>query len=258
MKKLISRIFWALQPVIEFIDHAFTVPFTIKKIHGGHYYLWRDRIFKGVVFVTDIYGIGSNIINPSNGKHAAIYFGFGLRTFLDGEIKRLKVQRDSMKSSEMKSALTKQIDRLENVIHKKEQEHLPIRDDIPYVIEALGKGVTVTNLVKFLTTKDVVRAYRPSFADKEKMSAVSNSAVLDLGLKYDFGFSDEDDAKYCFEVVIDAYLNIFPNMVFERTIYKLPIFGVVFDVYLAPAFTEDHEKWNCIINSKTEFPELYK
>jgi hypothetical protein len=233
---LMPKILLFLKPIVIWFDKVFTIPFSIKKIDADLYYLWRDRFKAGMVFVSDTYGQGSNLLNPSKGKHGCIYFGTGLKTHLTELI-----DAHNRKEIELPEHLI-------DFCHK----HLDgIKDEIEYVIEALGSGVTATSVTKFLTTKDVIRAYYPNFCIETAMFQSAKNACLDLGLPYDFAFNGADDSKYCFEVVIDAYLKEFPEVTFKMDKF----FG--YEVITSNAF-EDKLKWVKQIDSKHEFPELYK
>ena len=63
-----------LKPLIKWIGKVH-VPFSRKKITGKHYYLMRDMISPGCIFLTKTYGEMTNLINPGEMKHAAIYSG---------------------------------------------------------------------------------------------------------------------------------------------------------------------------------------
>jgi hypothetical protein len=115
-----------------------------------------------------------------------------------------------------------------------------IKDEIPYVIEAVGEGVTVKSLGKFFTTKDKLKAYNPKFATDDQMSQVANNCILDLGLGYDYGFEDDDNYKYCFEVVVDGYKSVFPDLLLKEE----SVLGHKF--YLASAFYDD-KLWSLVI-----------
>jgi uncharacterized protein YycO len=83
------------------------------------------------------------------------------------------------------------------------------------------------------------------------MSQASDNSTLDLGLPYDYEFNGKDNAKYCFEVVVDAYLKENPKLNFVTEDYL----GYV--VFVASTF-KDEKMWVRAIDSKKEFPELYK
>lgn len=216
---------------MEWFDRTFTIPHSIKMVTGSHYYLWRDDIKKGHIFLTNIKGVGSNLINPSPYKHGAIYFGRGLKQALTNAI------NDPAKYnySERK--------RLEKFLQDN-----AINDHICYVIEAVGKGVVATNLVEFLTTKDEVKILEPKFTDSEGMSKAADMALKDLGLPYDFGFHPKDDSKYCFEVVADAYEKTNLNLKLKKIVYKL--FGkTLYSPFLAETFL-DKVNFSILIDSK--------
>jgi len=59
------------------------MPFSKKKITGDHYFVWRDQISKGHVFLANTNGVGTNLINPAELKHGAIYYGRGLKSAIE-------------------------------------------------------------------------------------------------------------------------------------------------------------------------------
>lgn len=231
--RMMPKLFLFIAPFVKWFDHFFTVPYSMKLITGDHYFIWKPRFKKGMAFVTDIYGQGSNLINPSQGKHCAIYFGKGLKSFIEA-----RIEADS-------SNLTPEF------LSYYEKHKGSLNDDIEYVIESVGKGVVATSVITFLTRKDVVRGFTPLFCDESKMHLSAEIAVLDLGKKYDYSFADGGDARYCFEVTIDAYKLACP----EYVPYAEDYFG--FKVYLATVFKDDGV-WRRVIDSKAEFPELYE
>ena len=144
------------------------LPFTHKKVTGEHYYSWRDSIEIGTVLLTKTNGELSNLINPTNLKHAGLYVG--------------KVFPNS---------------------------------DVRYVIEANKYGVVYTDLVTFLTTKDVVVGVLPRFIRTSK--AIFNKklkSVADkyVGLPYDYLFNKDGRAFYCFELAATCLKDIYPEL----------------------------------------------
>lgn len=83
--------------------------------------------------------------------------------------------------------------------------HAAIARGDEYVIEAIGKGVSRTDLVSFVMTKDYVVLLRPRFAD----DVIKGKAVLwaeeQVGLPYDYEFETSNKAYYCSELVATAY-----------------------------------------------------
>ena len=75
---------------------------------------------------------------------------------------------------------------------------------IRYVVEALGKGVVTTDLVTFLTTKDLVIGCEPNYLTDRDKAALPDEAKKILGIPYDFLFEKDSKALYCFEAA--AYL----------------------------------------------------
>lgn len=141
-------------------------PFTHKKITGKHYYQWRDKIEIGTVFLTKTRGELSNLINPTELKHAAIYVG------------------------KIKS------------------------DEICYVQEALGSGVVYTDLVSFLTSKDLVVGLKPKFIREVNGFdyMIHEAARLYHGKPYDYLFNKDGKAFYCFELVAACFKSVYSEL----------------------------------------------
>ena len=228
-KSLASRFLLFIAPLVKFIDIKLSVPYYKKKVHGGHYFLWRDRIDEGTVFLTNTLGPGSNLINPSDINHSAIYFGKGLRTYLET---LMEAHKENLELVGRWKKIIKDYD---------------VRDDIRYVIEAVGQGVVPTDLVSFLTTKDLVIGKKATFCSSDLSMDASRVAVYDLGKKYDYSFSHAEDTKYCFEVCADAFENTVQGKRLKRVEYK--IFGFkVHDTFLSDTFqTSD---WETVFDSE--------
>jgi hypothetical protein len=77
--------------------------------------------------------------------------------------------------------------------------------DYPYVIEALGKGVVLTDLVTFMTSKDEVILLYPKFATDQQMSEASKIAHKYLNSPYDYYFKPGNSAFYCSELIMQSY-----------------------------------------------------
>jgi len=76
---------------------------------------------------------------------------------------------------------------------------------VPYVIEAIGKGVCKTDLITFLTRKDRVVLIYPTFCDEKVMTRASEVAARLIGQPYDYGFASGNNAWFCSEVGQHAY-----------------------------------------------------
>lgn len=230
---LVSKALYCLKPVLLWINDHLSIPFSVKKVTGDHYYLWRNQINKGYVLLTNTNGQGSNLVNPSAIRHGGIYFGKGLRTALKNRI--VELERQGGKNGP-------QIERLKMILNKYQPE-----DEICYVLEAVKEGFIPTNLVKFLTTKDRVKIMKPTFCSNQEMIAAALQAMDFLGLPYDFGFQAGNGAKYCFEAIAHSYEAV-KNV-------KLPMIPTylwgtkVYEAYRSKTFTDDKERWQCVIDS---------
>lgn len=209
MRYLIFLFMSFLKPIIKKIG-SLKLPWTHKKINGDHYYLWRDKIEKGMVFLTTILGEPSNLLNPCKYKHGALYFGKGLKSAINKRITELE------KIGSHQEIIT----RLRNILLR-----YRIKDEICYVLESTGKGVVPTGLVRFITTKDRIKILSPTFANQKDSETVCENAIDFLGLGYDYNFTLENEIElnlifwkkkvkikntmYCFEFVIKSFLTRF-------------------------------------------------
>lgn len=74
MSILIRKFLKLIYPFVEFISKTH-LPFTRKKINGKHFYEWEKILEPGDVFLTTTRGELSNLINPAEWKHGAVYYG---------------------------------------------------------------------------------------------------------------------------------------------------------------------------------------
>lgn len=133
------------------------MPYSRKQVTGLDYYRHRENILPGDCLLTKTGGELSNVVNPEDIKHAALYVGD---------------------------------------VHG---------DGVRYVIEATSKGVKYTDLVTFMTTKDLVICCRPNFLDTSSRNEVGYFAKDYLGKPYDYTFTKGSTAFYCFELVAKVY-----------------------------------------------------
>ncbi len=77
--------------------------------------------------------------------------------------------------------------------------------DYPYVIEAVGKGVILTDLVTFMTSKDEIALLYPKFATEQQMGEASKVAHKYLNAPYDYYFTPGNTAFYCSELIMQSY-----------------------------------------------------
>jgi len=172
-------------------------PFTHKKISGADYYKWRDSIEVGTVLLSKVNGEFSNIINPTELKHAGIYVG-------------------NMGSGE-----------------------------IYYVLEAVGRGVVLTDLVTFITTKDILVGCKPKFIREDSdgfIYAIHEYARKVKGSPYDYLFNSDGKAFYCFELAAMCLKSVYSEIQFkcieivkskkiysEETFLDTDFFEIIFD-----------------------------
>ena len=84
--------------------------------------------------------------------------------------------------------------------------HVAIVDDNHDVIEAVAKGVVMTDLIDFVMTKDAVMVVDALFIHEDQRMAVVEEARKHLGKPYDFELVQSNIEKfYCSEL---AYLSL--------------------------------------------------
>jgi len=172
------------------------LPFTRKKITGKFYYKVRDLIEPGTVLLTSTHGEFSNLINPVDIKHGAIYIG--------------------------KAA-----------------------DGICYVTEALGRGVVKTDLITFLTTKDVVVGVKPTFLLPQEAPLIKMEAEKLIGIPYDYLFQKDRKKLYCFENIATVFKAVRPDLNLKCTeIVKGK------RIYDSNTFLKDAEKFTLMFDSR--------
>ena len=109
--------------------------------------------------------------------------------------------------------LTKTSGELSNLLTPMSLKHSAIylgsclNDNSHYVAEAVGKGVVLTDLVTFMTTKDVVVACKPVFIRRDKEffeTTLQKETLKFIGLPYDYIFKRGGNSFYCFELAATA------------------------------------------------------
>lgn len=170
-----------IKPFVLFFGR-WHIPFSKKKITGKNYYLWRDEIQVGTVFLTTTQGEFSNLFNPVKIKHGGIYVGY--------------------------------------------QFHPEYMRAIPCVLESVGTGTRLLDLVTFLTTKDYVVALKPQFVGDLERSRLLKNAKKFVGIPYDYSFLKSMKAVYCFELVVAALrMNTSEKKFKTETILGREIYG---------------------------------
>lgn len=85
-------------------------------------------------------------------------------------------------------------------------------DGIDYVIEAITGGVHATDLISFITNKDVLVALTPDFMRVEDTQFIQAAARETVGLPYDYIFKISPEKFYCFELVGYNYKQVYPEL----------------------------------------------
>lgn len=147
--------------------------------------------------------------------------------------------------------LTKTNYELSNIINPTEIKHggLYVGDinnnGICYVLEALGQGVVLTDLVTFMTGKDIIVACKPKFVRRDLngfIYSIQSSARRIVGKSYDYLFNADGKAFYCFEAVAHCFKSVYSELQFkskeivkgkriydENTFLDEDFFEIVFD-----------------------------
>ena len=181
-------------PFIKFISK---IGFPPRRITGKEYYELRDEVRIGTVLLSKQDYELSNLFNPTEIKHAALYVG---------NIKN---------------------------------------DKVCYVLESTLHGSVLTDLVSFLTNKDVVVVVNPKFIRsdiKAFEASLQETALKLIGRPYDYLFNKDGKAFYCFEIVAVALKNVYSELSFkceeivkgkriysEKTFLDEDFFTVIFD-----------------------------
>ena len=85
-------------------------------------------------------------------------------------------------------------------------------DEVKYVLEAVGKGVVLTDLVTFLTTKDLVICIEYKSSLKNSFNGLSKFVELVKGTPYDYLFNQDGKSFYCYELCADFIKECFPTV----------------------------------------------
>tara|TARA_R110002051_G_scaffold75594_1_gene137435 strand:- start:6808 stop:7404 length:597 start_codon:yes stop_codon:yes gene_type:complete len=137
-----------------------------------------------------------------------------------------------------------------NLINPEKIKHAGIyvgeldRDGIKYVLEAVGRGVVKTDLVTFLTTKDLVVGIEPKFLNYDDVARVGDEAKRIIGIPYDYLFEKGSKAMYCFEAVAHIFKLLRPEIQLQckEVVKGKQIFS--YETYL-----NDKEKFSVVFNS---------
>lgn len=103
---------------------------------------------------------------------------------------------------------TKVLGALSNLLIPGEYKHAAIYVGNNRVIEALGRGVCITDLVSFCMSKDFIIVRRPLFCNSREAEIAVSYAHTAVGKPYDYLFvfdMGENKAFYCSEVIWWSY-----------------------------------------------------
>lgn len=228
MRKLIEKIITMASPVVTWWGHLH-IPFTHKKINGRHVYKFSPGFQKGDVLCSETKGEFSNIINPSKIKHAAIFYGTGLKSAVLKEIEALEYGD------------------LDRVNLQKMITDYEIDDHIPYVIEAIGRGVVPTDIITFMTEKDIFVQVRSKFGS-EVASKAAEESLNYLLWPYDYDFKIGNKKIYCFELCAASYINV-DKVLYGPQIKEVEMVGFI-KAYDYTTFMEDDAHWGTLVDSR--------
>lgn len=117
-------------------------------------------------------------------------------------------------------------------------------ETVKYVVEALGRGVVKTDLVSFLTSKDIVVILKPKNLNNDQMLNAADFAAMLEGCGYDYEFESDDEEYYCFELIATAYEKTASNF----KVSSSEVWGV--KTYRAQDILEDTDNWEVIYDNR--------
>jgi uncharacterized protein YycO len=84
------------------------------------------------------------------------------------------------------------------------------------VVEAIGEGVVITDLIDFVMSRDEVAVFKPRFAEGNVLKLASDWARAQVGKGYDYRFEKNNKFFYCAEIVYDAFSVFISDLPFRR------------------------------------------
>lgn len=93
---------------------------------------------------------------------------------------------------------------LTNYFIEGEYKHCAMYLGTGQVIEAIGKGVTLTDLDDFCASKDKICVVRPKFCTFDERLKAVKYALTQVGTAYDYEFNPNLDSFYCAELYTQA------------------------------------------------------
>lgn len=114
-----------------------------------------------------------------------------------------------------------------------------------FILEAKTSGVTKTNIIDFMMTKDRVIILYPTFTNEIGMECAAELCEYMIGKPYDFYFEPDNKAFYCSELIEYGYRKF--NCWFRRQ--RLGVYTVIPQDFLDAA-KSTIPKWVIVWDSK--------
>lgn len=115
--------------------------------------------------------------------------------------------------------------------------------EYPYVIEAVGNGVVINDLITFMTSKDEVALLYPRFCSRELMEASAKIAHKYINAPYDYYFTPGNAYFYCSELIMEAYKEACGSVPFS------PRLRMGVPTILAQDYANALDKWEVVWTS---------
>lgn len=97
---------------------------------------------------------------------------------------------------------------LSNLFIPGDWNHAALVRDSESVIEAVGSGVRVSDMVSFFTTKDHLAVLDPTFLDGVEKGRAVRTAESFIGRPYDTRFVSGNKGLYCSELIYEAFRSV--------------------------------------------------
>ena len=137
-----------------------------------------------------------------------------------------------------------------NILNPSKLKHAGIYigkiDGVGYVAEAVGRGVVLTDLVTFLTTKDTVVVCNPKFKFDKLLVTEKALLAVEKRKPYDYMFTGGDKAFYCFELAVHCLSNIY-----TQNKFKLAEMALSKMIYNHNTFL-DSEMFDVVVDSRSK------
>jgi uncharacterized protein YycO len=92
-----------------------------------------------------------------------------------------------------------------NLLIEGDFKHCGIYAGSGKIIEATSRGVVLTELEDFCSSKDRIAVCRPTFCSEKEIIAAVRYARDRKGSEYDYYFEPNENAFYCAELIAKAY-----------------------------------------------------